>query len=476
MQVGFARTDVTPAIGKEVPGSLSKRFGTTIHDPLYASAMVVDDGTTRVALVGLDNLSVKRSVVEGARKIIEETCGIPAGNVMVGASHTHNGGPCVGALEEEFEQAENRELCLELMRTSHTAPDPCYLEELKSQIAGAVIMADQRKQDAMLHVGSGCESSVAFNRRFIMKDGNQMTHPGKGNPDIVEPAGPVDPEVGVLSAWATDGTFLGAVVNFTCHGTVFSGGISSDWIYPMRETITQATNPDAIVVFLNGACGDVTQVNNQSMQESEFGPKWSWRVGTKVGAEALKVIADAEPGEMAPVIAKQTVLKIETRKVSRERCEEAIETLQTMDPSDQDYVYVRDQVLLHEEGKREPQLTCEVQAIQIGPVVYLSNPSEYFCQFGLNIKDRSQFPFTYVVELANGCIGYVPTPEAMGEHGGGYEPRLATGSRLVPEAGQMIEDACVEMAEALTPGEVPPRPTVNEPGKPWGWGASKSGA
>ena len=474
MQVGFAAADVTPAIGSEVPGGFSKAYSRSVHDPLLATACVVADGETRVALVGLDNLSVKRAVVQAARAMIEEQTGIPGGNVMVGASHTHNGGPAIGARPGDFARAWDPEFCEDLARNHATAPDPEYLRELSRQIATAVILADQRKQEAKLAVGRGQEATVAFNRRFKMRDGTQMTHPGKGNPDILEPAGPVDPEVGVLSAWALDGEFLGAVVNFTCHGTVFSGGTSADWPYFMRTLITEAVNPKALVVFLNGACGDVTQVDNLSLQESEFGEKWARRVGHKVGAEALNVIADAEPGELSPLAARQTAVTIKTREVSEERFQKALALVKSEAPHDHEWWYARDEVLLHEQNKWEPEVTAEVQAVQIGPAAYVSNGAEYFCQFGLDTKARSSFPYTFVVELANDCIGYVPTPEAMGPHGGGYEPRLAVSSKLGPEAGQMIEDASVGLLESLAPGEAPPRPMVPQAGQPWGMGSSKA--
>ena len=472
MQVGFAYADVTPPIGREVPGSLGKVFSTSIHDPLLAVACVIDDGRTRVALVGLDALSVRGRTVRAARRMIEERCGIPGANVMVGCSHTHNGGPTMGAFPGEFARAWDPELCERLAQGHATAADPGYLEELAQQIATAVLLADQRKQEALLAAGSGKEETVAWNRRFIMKDGKQMTHPGKGNPDIVDWAGPVDPEVGVLSAWTPAGEFLGAVVNFTLHGTVYGGGLSADWPYYMRETIKAAVNPDALVVFLNGACGDITQVNNLSLQESEFGEKWSRRIGQKVGAEAVKVIADAEPGEMTPLAVASNVISLKTREVSEARFQEALAVINSDAPQDWEYVFKRDEVLLHEQNKWEPETPAEVQAIQVGPVAYVSSPGEYFCQFGLNIKDRSHFPYTWVVELANGCVGYVPTPEALGPNGGGYEPRLAMSSKLVPEAGQMIEDTSVELLASLTPGAEPPRPLVPTAGQPWGYGSS----
>jgi len=474
MQVGFAAADVTPPIGREVPGGFSKAYSNNIHDPLLATAMVIACGERRVVLVGMDNLSVKRSVVQAARSTIHERTGIPGSHVMIGASHTHNGGPGIGALPGDFACSFDPEFCEDLAQNHMTSADPEYLHELSDQIATAVILADQRKQEARLALGRGVEATVAFNRRFKMRDGTQMTHPGKGNPDIVEPAGPTDPEVGVLSAWSPDGDFLGAVVNFTCHGTVFSGGISADWPYFMRTTITQALNPDALVVFLNGACGDVTQVDNLSLRESEFGEKWARHVGQKVGAEALKVLAEAEPADLLPLDATQTSVTIKTREVSEERFERALALLKSDAPHDHEWWFARDEVLLHEQNKWEPEIKAEIQAIQVGPAAYVSNPAEYFCQFGLNIKARSNFPYTWVVELANGCIGYVPTPEAMGPHGGGYEPRLALSSKLVPEAGQIIENASVELLHSLRPGEEPPRPRVSSAGRPWGMGASRT--
>lgn len=472
MKVGFAAVDITPAIGMEQPGGFSKAYHARFHDHCYATAMVIEQDGERVAFVGLDTLSVKGRIVRGARRTIEEKCGLPGSNVMVGASHSHCSGPIVGAVPGEFASSFDPEFCEELAQGSATAANPDYLRQVERAIASAVIIADANKEEALLSIGRGEERTVAFNRRFWMRDGNQATHPGKGNPDIVRPAGPVDPEVGVLAAWRPDGSFLGCLVNFTCHGTTGNGGISADWIHWLRETITGGMG-GGTVVFLNGACGDVTQVNNLSLQEGEFGEKWSRRVGQKVGAEVLKVLCMAEKGELAPLAGKQQFVKIKTREVSEQLFQEAIAFYKSDPPAGWDRWLARDLILLHEQNQWEPYVEAEVQAIQVGPAVFLSNGSEYFCQFGVNIKHRSPFPFTYVVELANQSIGYVPTAEALGPNGGGYEPVLCMSSKLVPEAGQMIEDASVELAESLTPGQAPAAPTVPAAGKSWDVNTSK---
>lgn len=471
-RAGFAERDITPEIGMEQPGGYGKAFHTKLHDPCKVRAAVFDDGHGRVALVGIDALLIRGVTVQAARRQIEAQCGIPAGHVLVAASHSHSAGPTGMILPGEFDGASP--LVQSLAYEKSSVADAGYLARVERAIVEAVVEADAGRFVAACGAGAGHEDQAAFNRRFHMQGGLTMTHPGQGNPEIVEPAGPIDPQVGVIGAWDEAGTLRGCVVNYACHATTGPGGISADYVHYLEQTIRGLMGPQAVVVFLPGAAADVTQVDNRSpYQIQQFGEPAARRVGGRIGAEALRVLLSMHTGGLAPVAAKQEVLKLKRRPPRPERVSAARELVQK-DPAQVDateWTFAKEIVLLDARLDREPITDVEVQAVQVGPAVFLACPAEYFCQFGHDMRAACKFPLTVPVSLANDCVGYVPTEEALGPRGGGYETRLTSYSNLEPLAGRRIADTLVELSREMTPGTAPlPPPLPPFQGRPWAYG------
>lgn len=468
MKAGFCEKDITPTVGMEQPGGYGKVYIKRIHDILKVRASVFDDGNEKVALVGLDTLTISAQTVSEIRKEVNKKCGIKEDHILIAASHDHCAGPLFGSLPERFKDAPP--LVKDLALNHSIVINPFYAELVVNQTVSAICEAEQNKKDILLSVGSGYEDKACYNRRFKMKNGRVYTHPGKGNPDIIKPAGPIDPEVGVVGAWDKSGKLLGCIVNYACHATTAPfDGVSADWIYFLEKTIQGVYGREANVVFLNGACGDVTQVNNLSLEGPDFGEKASCLVGQRVGAEALKVLATIYPGELKPIDATSKVVRFKRRKPSGEHIKNSLKIIENSPNGSTERTFAKEIIVLDYLLKEEPEVDVEVQAIQIGPAIFLSNPAEYFCQYGLDIKKQSSFPFTYVVELANGCVGYIPTKEAFKPTGGGYETILTSYSNLDISAGEKIVETSVELANKLKPGKIPEGPKVKS-SAPWSYG------
>jgi len=470
IKAGFAEGDITPEIGMEVPGGYGKAFGRSIHDPCKVRVAVFDDGQLRIALVGVDALIVRRPLVLAARQGIHERCGIAAEAVLIGASHSHSSGPTGMVLPGEFDHASP--FVQKLAYEQSSAANPAYLKRVEQEIINAVCRANDNCAPVRLSFGSGKEDKVSFNRRLRMKNGMTFSHPGRGNPDVLGYAAPIDPEVGVIGAWDAEGRLLGCVVNFACHATTSPPGFSANWIYYLEQTIRGAMGASVPVVFLQGACGDITQVDNLSRFADPSGEKQARRVGGSVGSEAVKVLLRSESGTLAPVDLRRQILKIKRRVPDSERVKKCLELAQKPEKEvgQTEWIFAKEIVLLDAIEARSKEVEVEVQAIQIGPAVFIAVPAEYFVEFGLEMKKRSNFKFTWPVELANDCVGYVPTEEAFGPHGGGYETRLTSYSNLEITAGRQMLEAGLDLARQMTPGEVFEAPKAPPFKAPWSYG------
>ncbi len=421
LKAGFASADITPEPGAQMPGGFRKNLSKGVRDPLYAVACVVTDGTTPVALVGIDALFIGKHTVKEARAIIRERTNIPDSNVLIGASHTHTGGPILDCLGSD--------------------EDPAYSGRVAKAIAKAVEDAWKNAKPCELAVGTGKEDTIAHNRRFLMKDGREITHPGKpGTPrhaEIVKPAGPVDPDVGVLAARLPGAGVTGVVVHFTCHVTVIGGpGYSADYPGLLRKHLKARYGEAVEVVFLQGCCGDITQVDNRSTAK-EFGPEHADLMAQKLAAEAVRAINRTSWIQDATTAASAELLPLTIRPEP--------DAVREKPPfglgSGPDDVFENERKLVAEQRAKSPLLDAEVQGLRIGPLGIATTGAEWFVEHGLRIKAASPHASTWVVGYANDYLGYVPTANAM--VAGGYECRTARSSKLSIDAGQRLIEACL---------------------------------
>src|SRR5689334_21184492 len=187
LKAGAARVCITPPVGVDLAGYSGRAGGSTgVHDELYGKALVLDDGSTRLAVVTLDLIGLDADAVGQVRSLVAEQTGIPAANVLIAASHTHSGPmPAV---------AENPYLRL---GAYGWAPDADWTRTLLKSLAGAVTAAWHARRPAKLGVGRGELSDLAYNRRHFVDGGT-----------------PIDPDVAVLLVTEEGGRPLAVLYNY----------------------------------------------------------------------------------------------------------------------------------------------------------------------------------------------------------------------------------------------------------------------
>ncbi len=428
LRAGFHVADVTPLFGAVGPGGFSPVLRKGVHDPLRvrAGAFLSDDGA--LALVGVDAVSLKTEDVARARAMAAELCPIPAGSIIVAASHAHTGGPSNDVLG--------------------SPSDEHYREQIVRQIASAVAEAARTAVPAELAWASGAAEGLAWNRRWWLADGSQGTHCDPTDENVLESAGPSDPEVLLLAARAADnGRPLGFVGNFTCHVTIMGGPLfSADYPGAWSDAMQAATG--APLVFLNGAMGDVTQVN-KLLDRPQSGEAGVERFARMLGGESLRLLAEMDFADDAPIAVAGETLRAGFRHPSAEQLARDRETAAEVAADDysREAVFARERVMLAEHIERVGEEPCDLICARIGDLAIASGPGQMFCEFGLDCKARSPFAHTMYASISNGNAGYVPTAVAIAT--GGYEPTLCRGSKLAPEAGGEIVDAQVRLLEGL---------------------------
>ncbi len=260
LRAGVGRISLTPALGTALVGFAGREPGcTSIHDDILATALVLDDGTTQVAVVSCDLLAIHPELVRATRALVEQSCGIAGEHVMLCCSHTHSGPPA-------YVSAGARPI------------DQEYAASLPARIAEAVEQATATLAPARIGSGQG-RGSIALNRRWQR---------GQGQPAIGEnPDGPVDDTLGVLVIERPDGSPCATIVNYACHPVILraaSRAVSADFVGQARAVVERATGTH--VLFVQGACADLNPVGGV-----QHGNHNLERLGSLLADEILGVCA-----------------------------------------------------------------------------------------------------------------------------------------------------------------------------------------
>jgi hypothetical protein len=384
--------------------------------PLRAVAVVVEKpGAGKLAIVACDVLMMNRDLLDPAVEEVAKALGIPTANVLVNCTHTHHA-PSTCTIHG-YQR------------------DELFCRRVQQGIVRAAKEANDKLGDATFHFRLGEESSVGQNSRLLLKD-NTIFWIGPHD-DAVRPTGPFDPELPVLAFFGQDGKPRATVFNHSTHSIGVRKPGRSPSFYGLAAQELEAEKGGTFL-FLEGASGST---HNLTLPAAEM----THRIRQAVSAAMEKVT----PHAVKRIAAVKVPFKYKVRSFDEAKEDEAVTAYcRVRAPKGADDIIrvFRDQrkVLAPLQGQER---TTWVQAMLIGDVAIVGVPAEYFTVLGQDIKRRSPFRYTYVAELANDWIGYLP--DKKGHQLGGYQTWTGLHSFAEPGTGERIADVAVELLEKL---------------------------
>jgi hypothetical protein len=284
-----------------------------------------------------------------------------------------------------------------------------------------------------------------------MTDGTVGWNPGKLNPRILKPAGPIDPEVAVLLFESSSKGHqpLAAYVNYAVHLDNIGGlKFSADMPGTLYSLLGTVKGPGMVTLYTTGCCGDINHIDVR-WAEPQHGFENAARMGVILAGAVLETWPRLKLVTGGPLRVKSRVVALPLPAISSSDVETARQVAarhrdaKAKPPSFLETVQAYK--VLDVEARHGKPIEVEVQVVALGgDLAWVSLPGEVFVELGLAIKQDSPFPHTIIAELANGSIGYIPTRRAYTQ--GNYE---VVSARCAEGSGETLVDAAIGLLKEL---------------------------
>ena len=417
LRVGTAAVALEADDSMVIAGGIHPRFVKGQEGELRALAIVLEKPQqTKIAIVAVDILMITRDLLDPVVDEIQRECQIPAANIMIHCTHTHH--------------------APSTMRVHGYDGDEVFCRRVQRGIVKAATQANARLTDAVFHFNQGEEKTVGQNSRILLADGT--IYWSGSREDAVRPTGPFDTELPVLIFRNTSDKPLATIFNHSTHTIgALTGNYRSPAFYGMAAQQLES-ELGGMFCFLEGASGSTHRLDVSAPQAAE-----------RIKQAIRDATAGAQPHKVDRLAALKRPFPFKVRTFDEAAEEKAVADYCTK------RISARAEPVIEVFRKMRKELaplqgetrTTWIQAVVIGDVALVGVPAEFFTKLGVDIKQRSPFEYTYVAELSNDWIGYLPDREA--HKLGGYQVWTGLHSYAEPGTGERMVDEVVAMLEEL---------------------------
>ncbi|MEM3466078.1 MAG: hypothetical protein QXU11_08365 [Thermoproteota archaeon] len=410
LRAGSSSAEIASDESMVIAGGIHPWFASGREGRIRASALIVEKDD-RVCIVSCDVLALQRDVCDELCRVIEEKFRIPFENILITATHTHHAPSTV---------------------TIHAyEKDERFIENVKHAVLKAVDSAVHSLKSVEMSFWLGIESTVGQNSRLLLSD-NTVYWVGTRD-DAIRPTGPFDPDLPVILFKSEDGKPEAIVFNHSTHniGAINPGAVSPGFYGLAAQELEGEISGNFL--FLPGASGST---HNLVLPTGEM--------ILRIRDAVREALLQSQPRTVQRVVSLKQELEYRVRRFDEEKEEEAVsyycnKRVDNAESVIEVFRKMRRGLSTHQGETRRSWL----QTILLGDIALIGVPGELFTKLGIIIKRLSPFRYTFIIELANDWIGYIPDNQAY--ELGGYQTWTGFHSFVEKGTGEMLVEKTVQM-------------------------------
>lgn len=474
IKIGWSEVDITPKQKISLAGQFFERISDQVESPLSVVAMAVESGDEQMIIVGCDLVAIGVNLNEAVKERVKDKIDISTDKIIISAIHSHTSYLYrrTGVLSKKLSDGLNN--TLEYLKTvlpkdmeyqplvsREKCLSPEYaLEFLTEKIAEAIVLAWNNRKPAYYQNAFG-RAVVGMNRRACYDDGSAKMwgDTNMANFDALEAGN--DSGIELIYTYDENKELTGVVANIACPAQVVEhrSYISSDYWGKVRENLAKKFGRNIKVLGLCSAAGDQcprdiirwvnpeTPIDDPNIKRenyierradpSMFDVSGLKLVGKRISNEIINVYEELgnEFKDEGILIHETVELSLPLRRVTIAEYNNAIEAIDRFIEKNRGRrVSFEDNAAMHVHAgtinRYKVQQTVntmetEVHYIRFGDIAIATNPFELFLDYGNQIRARSKAKQTFLIQLACGSAGYLPTKKA--EEGSHYSAYVSSG-------------------------------------------------
>lgn len=474
INIGWSEISITPDQPIFLAGQFYERVSQGVETPITVTALALEATGDAAVICSVDLESIDPVLPTGVRaRIVAADIGLDPSKIIFAATHSHTSFVYAGSHDSGLDALAHYLGSIEEADSSAVQRDGVMSPAeatafLIDRISTAVIEAWTTRAPGAYAPAFG-RAAVGMNRRVCYADGTAKMWGDTNTPDFAMLEGGNDNGIELLFTYDASGALTGVVANIACPAQVMEQRyvISSDYWGKVKILLRRALGEHLQVLGLCSPAGDqcprdlvrwvepetpiedpnVIRINPplRRADPSMFDIKGTWTIGRRIAGEILAVLEEiGERFTEATLIHHTYTLDLPLRRVSAAENDEARRKLAEFAAEHaHDHIRAADSAAMHvfagtaaryDRQQTESVVPCPVHFLRLGDIALASCPFELFLDFANLIRARSVAKQTFLLQLTDASLGYLPTAKA--EAGGHYSAYVSSGH--VGHAGGLL--------------------------------------